>query len=58
MVQARRELTAYPGFGIVAWACIVLLYAPLIVVTVYSFNALRSITTSGSTRTRWPFSLA
>ena len=34
----------YPGFFALAVACLVILYAPLLVVTVYSFNDSNSIT--------------
>ncbi|MCX7645501.1 MAG: ABC transporter permease [Rhodobacteraceae bacterium] len=43
----------YPGFGAAAAACLVLLYAPLIVVTAYSFNASTSITAWGGFSWRW-----
>jgi spermidine/putrescine transport system permease protein len=43
----------YPGFLAMAVACLVILYAPLIVVTVYSFNASTSITTWGGFSWRW-----
>lgn len=40
----QEKLRRYPGFGAVAIACLVFLYAPLAVVAIYSFNASRSIT--------------
>jgi spermidine/putrescine transport system permease protein len=43
----------YPGFFPLAIACLVLLYAPLVVVTVYSFNGSTSITTWGGFSWRW-----
>ncbi len=43
----------YPGFLTMAVACLVILYAPLIVVTVYSFNDSTSITTWGGFSWRW-----
>ena len=53
MAGQRMDLRRYRGFGTIGWACIVLLYAPLLVVTVYSFNALRSITTWGGFSLAW-----
>ena len=43
----------YPGFLTIAVACLVILYAPLIVVTVYSFNGSTSITTWGGFSLHW-----
>lgn len=43
----------YPGFLPMAVACLIILYAPLIVVTIYSFNASSSITTWGGFSWRW-----
>ena len=43
----------YPGFPAIATACLVVLYAPLVVVTIYSFNASTSITTWGGLSWRW-----
>lgn len=43
----------YPGFFGIAVACLVVLYAPLIVVTIYSFNDSNSITTWGGFSWRW-----
>ncbi|MEY4696026.1 MAG: hypothetical protein RIT14_454 [Pseudomonadota bacterium] len=43
----------YPGFLAMAVACLVILYAPLIVVTIYSFNGSTSITTWGGASLRW-----
>lgn len=47
------NIKAYPGFGAVSWLCIFVLYAPMIVIAVYSFNALRSITTWGGFTLDW-----
>lgn len=47
------DLRRYPGFLAVTIACLVILYAPLIVVTVYSFNGSTSITTWGGFSWRW-----
>lgn len=43
----------YPGFLVMAVGCLVILYAPLIVVTIYSFNDSSSITTWGGFSWRW-----
>jgi len=43
----------YPGFLVMSVACLVILYAPLIVVTIYSFNDSQSITTWGGFSWRW-----
>ncbi|THD82365.1 ABC transporter permease [Aliigemmobacter aestuarii] len=47
------DLRRYPGFLAVTIACLVILYAPLIVVTIYSFNGSTSITTWGGFSWRW-----
>lgn len=44
-MSGAAGIRRYPGFGAMAAFCLVMLYAPLIVVTVYSFNASTSITT-------------
>lgn len=43
----------YPGFGPITILCLVILYAPLAVVMVYSFNGSTSITTWGGFSLRW-----
>lgn len=43
----------YPGFLAVTLLCLVILYAPLAVVTVYSFNDSTSITSWGGFSLRW-----
>ena len=43
----------YPGFGPITILCLVILYAPLFVVMVYSFNGSTSITTWGGFSLRW-----
>ena len=47
------KIKRYPGFGVLAFICLVLLYAPLLVVMVYSFNDSASITRWGGFSTRW-----
>jgi spermidine/putrescine transport system permease protein len=48
-----RGVRHYPGFRAATVACLVLLYAPLVVVTVYSFNDSTSITAWGGFSSRW-----
>jgi spermidine/putrescine transport system permease protein len=43
----------YPGFLAISIGCLVLLYAPLIVVMIYSFNGSNSITTWGGFSLHW-----
>jgi len=43
----------YPGFSALTLLCLVILYAPLIVVMVYSFNDSRSISNWGGFSWRW-----
>jgi len=40
----RLDLVHQPGFKPVAWFCILLLYAPILVLAVFSFNENRSVT--------------
>lgn len=47
------DLRRYPGFRAMTLICLVILYTPLIVITVYSFNASTSITTWGGFSWRW-----
>jgi len=55
MSNLGGKLRSYPGFGLVAAVCLVLLYAPLLVVMVYSFNDSASITRWGGFSLRWYF---
>ncbi|MFA9229605.1 MAG: ABC transporter permease [Microgenomates group bacterium] len=48
-----KNVRIYPGFFALTIACLCVLYAPLIVVTVYSFNGSTSITTWGGLSLRW-----
>jgi spermidine/putrescine transport system permease protein len=48
-----RSVRHYPGFLGIAVLCLVVLYAPLIVVMVYSFNDSSSITNWGGFSIRW-----
>ena len=43
----------YPGFLPMAVGCLIILYAPLVVVMIYSFNGSTSITTWGGFSWRW-----
>ncbi len=43
----------YPGFRAMTLGCLFILYAPLVVITVYSFNASTSITTWGGLSLKW-----
>jgi spermidine/putrescine transport system permease protein len=43
----------YPGFAAMTVGCLFILYAPLLVITIYSFNGSTSITTWGGFSLRW-----
>jgi spermidine/putrescine transport system permease protein len=47
------DLRSYPGFRAVTLLCLFILYAPLLVVTAYSFNASQSITNWEGLSLRW-----
>jgi spermidine/putrescine transport system permease protein len=51
--MALRSVRHYPGFLGIALLCMVILYAPLVVVMVYSFNDSPSITKWGGLSLRW-----
>lgn len=54
--RSRRrsiDLKRYPGFAHLAVLCLFLLYAPMLVVAIYSFNASTSITLWGGFSLRW-----
>lgn len=51
--QSATETRHYPGFAAMTWLCLFILYAPLLVVTVYSFNSVRSVTTWGGFSLQW-----
>ena len=53
MTGPATDLRRYPGFRGVTWACMTLLYAPLLVIAVYSFNEIRSITVWGGFSIDW-----
>ena len=53
MARAGNDVKRYPGFLPVTIVCLAILYAPLIIVGVYSFNASQSITLWGGFSLRW-----
>ena len=42
MAAERYDIKASPGFRAITLLCLVVLYAPLIIVTIYSFNSSQS----------------
>lgn len=52
-MAVKTDLRRFPGFLFVTIVCLLVLYAPLIVVAVYSFNASTSITRWGGTSLAW-----
>lgn len=52
-MAARNDIRSYSGFRTVTFLCLAVLYAPLVVVTVYSFNASRSITIWEGVSLQW-----
>jgi len=52
-MSTQTDVKRYPGFLVVTILCLVILYAPLAVVTVYSFNASASITVWEGLSLRW-----
>ena len=53
MSAGKIDLRRFPGFLAMTWLCLFLLYAPLIVVMVYSFNDSNSVTIWGGFSLRW-----
>jgi spermidine/putrescine transport system permease protein len=53
MKDRAASLKRYPGFLAITIGCLILLYAPMIVISVYSFNATRSITEWGGFSLAW-----
>ncbi len=49
----RGDVRTYSGFRAMTLLCLVVLYSPLIVVTIYSFNASRSITVWEGLSLQW-----
>ncbi len=52
-MRSRGDVRTYSGFRAITLLCLVVLYSPLIVVTVYSFNASRSITVWEGLSLQW-----
>ena len=53
MASKQFDIKSYTGFKGITLLCLVILYAPLIVVTVYSFNASQSLTNWEGVSLRW-----
>lgn len=53
MAKRKYEIKSYAGFKSITLLCLIVLYAPLVVVTVYSFNASQSITVWEGLSLRW-----
>ena len=53
MAVKQHDVKNYQGFGFVAVVCFFVLYVPLVIVTVYSFNHAESIASWGGFSTRW-----
>jgi len=53
MATRKYDIRSYTGFKPITLLCLVILYAPLIVVTIYSFNASKSITVWEGVSLRW-----
>lgn len=53
MARAGNKIKWYPGFREITLACFFILYAPLIIVMIYSFNASQSITIWGGFSLQW-----
>ena len=54
MSSARlKDIRAFSGFGPVAMACVVFLYAPILFLTIYSFNDGRSVSQWSGASLRW-----
>jgi spermidine/putrescine transport system permease protein len=47
------DVKRYPGFGGITWATMAFLYGPIIVIAIYSFNEIRSITVWGGFSLDW-----
>ena len=52
-MAGRRDVRRYPGFAAMTVLCLTILYVPLFVVMVYSFNASTSLTNWGGLSLRW-----
>ena len=47
------DVRVYPGFKLITILCLIVLYAPLLIVAIYSFNASTSITNWDEFSLRW-----
>ena len=52
-MSAKTDVRTYAGFRAMTILCLIILYAPLVVVTIYSFNASRSLTVWEGLSLRW-----
>jgi len=57
MAAISTNVRRYPGFFSLTVLCLVLLYTPLIIVTIYSFNDSKSITVWGGFSFRWYYDI-
>ena len=53
MASKKYDIKAFPGFKAITILCLLVLYAPLVIVTIYSFNASQSITVWEGISGRW-----
>lgn len=53
MAKRSYDIKSYPGFFLITMLCLIILYAPLLVVTVYSLNDSNSITNWEGISFRW-----
>jgi len=53
MASKKFDIKAYPGFKAITLLCLIVLYAPLVIVTIYSFNASASLTNWEGVSLRW-----
>ncbi|MBO9479340.1 ABC transporter permease [Shimia sp. R11_0] len=53
MTSKQFDIKSYTGFKAITLLCLVILYAPLVVVTIYSFNASQSLTNWEGLSLRW-----
>ena len=53
MASKQFDIRSYAGFKAITLLCLVVLYAPLVVVAIYSFNASQSLTNWEGVSLRW-----
>ncbi|WP_120500098.1 ABC transporter permease [Roseovarius sp. EL26] len=53
MSKGKYDIKSFPGFRAITLLCLFILYAPLLVVTIYSFNASQSLTVWEGLSLRW-----